>query len=136
MLDSISPLAQSISGMSLAQNASLGSVALRWDSDVWIYQLLSVMRRRILDYVDCPFASVYALPPSCSVLQTLADEWSKLPNIVAALEISHAVLADQDDYDIALYIIYLTYQVNCIPLSYAKQQLSIFLFHITLPIRL
>ena len=56
--------------------------------------VLELMGRRILDYADCPFAGVYALPPSCSMLRTLDDAWSRLPNMVAALEVGHAVLAD------------------------------------------
>ncbi len=64
------------------------------------HQIMDLMGRRILDYADCPLAWVYALPPSCSMLRTLDDAWNRLPNMVAALEVGHAVLADQDDFDI------------------------------------
>ncbi len=63
-------------------------------------RIFEIMGRRSLDFADCPYAWVYALPPSCAMLRALEDAWSRITQVVAALEVAHAVLADQNDYHI------------------------------------
>ncbi len=61
-------------------------------------RVFEVMGTRILDFADCPYSWVYALPPSCLMLCTFNDAWHKIIQVVEALEVGHAILPDQNDY--------------------------------------